>query len=253
MFEYQTGWASLAEENGFIVAYPTGGVRYSLGYRWNVYKWGDPPDDFGFLMALINQLERDYQIDPSRIYMTGHSSGAGMTTTFALKNASVLAAIAPVSGVWVTYYDMDPYNMSRPNAHIPVYIWRGELETEEYGGLQEKQYWIDWNKVDKTPKYVNEGGYKTEIYTGGDAEVRLTEIIETSHTDTYDLNTASKIWYDFFVRFSRSASQGLALWEYVAIPVAISLAVGAAVIIVRRKRHRDKQDLTSFPPVVKPS
>jgi len=252
LFELSTGWMHLAEGNDFIVAYPDGGIGYAFGFRWNVYKWGESPDDFGFLMALISQLKSDYQIDSSRIYMTGHSSGASMTTTFALRNANVLAAIAPVSGLWITSYDIDPSNISRPNAHIPVHIWRGEFESEEIGSWLEKQYWIDWNDVDETPTYIDEGGYKTEVYTG-DAEVRLTEIIETSHTETYDPNTASMIWYDFFVRFSRSASPGLALWQYVAIPVVISFAIGVAVIIIRRKRRRDKQDLTSLAPAVKPS
>lgn len=253
MFELQSGWMSLAETNGFIVACPNGGISYSLGFRWNVFNWVDSPDDVGFLMELINKIESDYQIDSSRIYMTGHSSGASMTTTFAFTNASVLAAIAPVSGRWITSYGIDPYNMSRPNAHIPVYIWRGELESEEYGSLPEREYWIDWNKVGATPTYVNEGLYKTEIYTGGFAEVRFTEIFETVHTYTYDIGTARKIWYDFFVRFNKSASPEPVLWVYLAIPIVISSVVGVAVVITRRIRHRDKQDSASLSGVVKPS
>lgn len=255
LFGLQSGWMSLAETNGFIVVFPDGGIWYSLGYRWNVYNWTDSPNDAGFLMELINELESNYQIDDSRIYMTGHSSGAGMTTTFAFTNASVLAAIAPVSGRWITSYGMNPYNMSQPNAHLPVYIWRGELEDEEYGSLQEKDYWIDWNKAGKNPTYENEGIYKTEIYTGGYAEVRFTEIFETVHTYTYDSQTASKIWYDFFMGFRRSASVEPVFWGYLVIPIVISATVGVAVVIVivRRIRRRDKQDSASLSGAVKPS
>jgi len=173
LFELQTRWMVLSEENGFIVVYPTGGVSYSYGFKWNVYNWVDSPDDVGFLMALINQLKSDYLIDSSRVYMTGHSSGASMTITFAFKYANVLAAIAPVSGRWMTTLGIDPNNISQPNAPLPIYIWQEEMESNEYEYQLQKQYWIDWNKVDKTPAYVTEGDYKTEIYTGGDAEVAL--------------------------------------------------------------------------------
>jgi len=61
---------------------------------------------------------------------------------------------------------------------------------------------VDWNRVSKTPRIVTEGIYRTEIYTGGAAEVRLTEIKYRGH-DTYDCATKEKIWYDFFVRLSR--------------------------------------------------
>jgi len=101
-------------------------------------------------------------------------------------------------------YDIDPYAVPQPKAPIPIYIWRGEIESwpsSQEDELQ-KQYWIDWNHVNKTPKIVTERAYTTEIYTGGDAEVRFTEIKNRGH-NTYDLGTARKIWNDFFSRLSR--------------------------------------------------
>jgi polyhydroxybutyrate depolymerase len=208
-FAITTGWINLSEENNFIVVCPTGSISYPPGFQWNIYNWVDSPDDVGFLMALINQIKSDYLIDPSRIYMTGYSNGASMTNTFAFKHANVLAAIATVSGRWMTTLDVDPYNISQPNSPLPVYIWRGEKETSRAGSQTrdvqdqlQKQYWMDWNNVNKTPTVVVDGIYKTEIYTGGDAEVRFTEIRDRGH-DTYDPDTTAKIWYDFFVRFSR--------------------------------------------------
>jgi len=56
-------------------------------------------DDIGFLTTLIDTLERDLCIDPDRVYSTGHSNGAGMTTTLGCELGDRLAAIAPVSGV----------------------------------------------------------------------------------------------------------------------------------------------------------
>jgi poly(3-hydroxybutyrate) depolymerase len=199
-----SGWSILAESEGFIAVFPDGGV-------WNIYDWnGIGRDDAGFLMAVINKVKADYLIDESRIYMTGHSMGAGMTITFAFKYANVLAAIAPASGPWLNstqYYKINPYKVPQPNAPIPVYIWRGENEfwpSAEENRLQ-IQYWVGLNKDNETPQIITEGLYKIEIYTEGNAEVRYTEIKNRGH-DTYNHETASKIWNEFFKNLSRNST-----------------------------------------------
>ena len=196
-----SGWSILAEAHGFIAVFPNGGPW------WNAYDWVNPRDDVGFLMALIDKLKTDYLIDETRVYLTGHSNGASMVISLTFKHTDVLAAIAAASGPWMTgdrMYDIDPYAVPQPKAPIPVYVWRGEIESwpsSQEDELQ-KQYWIEWNHVNKTPKIVTEGAYTTEIYAGGDAEVRFTEIKNRGH-NTYDLGTARKIWNDFFSRLSR--------------------------------------------------
>jgi len=218
--ETQTGWSYLAESNDFIVAYPDGGAW------WNVYDWGGsralPPsgpgpkqivrDDAGFLLAMIGQIESDYAIDTGRIYMTGYSIGASMAIMFAFKFDEVLAAIAPVSSAWMTndpVYNVDPYSVPQPKEPIPVYLWRGSLEG--WPSLEEDQsqmqYWISLNHASNGPTIVVNGSYRTEIYTGGSAEVRHTEIAGRGHATSYDHTTAQMIWFDFFVRFSRESGQ----------------------------------------------
>jgi polyhydroxybutyrate depolymerase len=56
-------------------------------------------DDVGFLSALVDDLSAELCVDASRIYSTGMSNGAGMTTTLGCELGGTLAAIAPVSGV----------------------------------------------------------------------------------------------------------------------------------------------------------
>lgn len=256
VFAVASGWTNLSEENGFILACPSGSTPYSAGFRWNIYNWTDPPDDVGFLMTLIGQLKSDYPIDSSRIYMTGYSNGASMTNTFAFKYADVLAAAAPVSGRWMTALGVDPYSISQPNASLPVYIWRGELETSQNGfetrevqDQLQKQYWIDWNKLDKAATYVTAGIYKTEIYSGSQGEVRFTEVEGRSH-NTYDPDTTAKIWKDFFTRFRREAngrvrvisSADMTLWMYLAILLAIFAVIGVGVAVAIRKSHKPKLD-----------
>lgn len=57
------------------------------------------PDDVAFTNALIDHLEQTLCIDPTRVYSTGISNGAGMSTLLGCRIPNRLAAIAPVAGI----------------------------------------------------------------------------------------------------------------------------------------------------------
>jgi polyhydroxybutyrate depolymerase len=81
---------------GDVVLTPqgTGGEAF-----WNIVPSLAQPDDVAYTGALIDQTERTECIDPTRVYSTGISNGAGLSTLLGCKLTSRLAAIAPVSGV----------------------------------------------------------------------------------------------------------------------------------------------------------
>ena len=56
-------------------------------------------DDVGFIDALLDALTDEYCIDADRVFSTGMSNGAGMSTTLACELGGRFAAIAPVAGV----------------------------------------------------------------------------------------------------------------------------------------------------------
>ena len=56
-------------------------------------------DDVAFLGTLLDSLSTSLCVDPARVYSTGLSNGAGMSTTLACELGDRIAAIAPVSGV----------------------------------------------------------------------------------------------------------------------------------------------------------
>jgi polyhydroxybutyrate depolymerase len=91
-----SGFDSLSDRYGFIVAYPDGIRR-----GWNDGRTTadvNGADDLGFIRALIADLESRYSIDPKRIYATGMSNGATFSQYLACNEGSLIAAIAPVSG-----------------------------------------------------------------------------------------------------------------------------------------------------------
>lgn len=70
---------------------------------WNIYPdqgeaLSGTLDDVAFLKGLIDDAVSKLCADPSRIYLTGFSNGAGMTAVLACELGGRLAAIAPVSG-----------------------------------------------------------------------------------------------------------------------------------------------------------
>ena len=80
---------------GDVVLTPQGTGRDAF---WNILPNLAQPDDVAYTVALIDQTERTECIDPTRVYSTGISNGAGLHAA-GCKLTSRLAAIAPVSGV----------------------------------------------------------------------------------------------------------------------------------------------------------
>lgn len=79
----------VAEAAGYLIACPKGRGPTSL-YLGNAGK---------DVLDVVRQMEKDYNIDPDRIYLLGHSMGGYGAWSVAANNPGVFAAIAPVSGL----------------------------------------------------------------------------------------------------------------------------------------------------------
>jgi polyhydroxybutyrate depolymerase len=124
-------WNKLADENGFIVVYPSG-TGFPL-------RWGTLPRaggenrggrDVTFISDLIDKLEQDYHIDPARIYANGLSNGGGMAFLLACKLADRIAAVGGVAGAYST-----PWSECSPSRPVPVIAFHGDADPiVPYGG-----------------------------------------------------------------------------------------------------------------------
>lgn len=115
-----TGWNQIAEENGFLVVYPSG-TGFPL--RWLAGGTGDPQPDVKFISDLIDQLEGDYNIDENRIFVNGLSNGGGMSFVLACKLSERVAAFAGVAGAYV--FPWDECQSARP---VPAIIFHGTAD-----------------------------------------------------------------------------------------------------------------------------
>lgn len=114
-------WHQLAEEAGFIVAYPQG-TGFPL--HWNSgdlgLRLGDGANDVVYLNALMDWFISNWCIDESRIYVNGLSNGGGMTDLIACQLAYRVAAVGMVAGAY------NPLGTScRPARTMPVIAFHG--------------------------------------------------------------------------------------------------------------------------------
>ena len=95
-------WNELADEEGFIVVYPSG-----LGFpkRWRVSPDFDDSAaveiELQFFRDLIDKLSKEYNIDPERVYANGLSNGGGMSVRLACDMPEHIAAIGCVAGAYL--------------------------------------------------------------------------------------------------------------------------------------------------------
>lgn len=119
-FEAYTGFMSVADRAGFIIAYPQGAGDPPT---WDVWQGSN---DIQFVRDLIDHLESQCGVDPARIYATGHSLGGGMVNRLACDLADRLAAIGSISGAYV---NADPCSPSRP---ISILAEHGTADTDVF-------------------------------------------------------------------------------------------------------------------------
>jgi polyhydroxybutyrate depolymerase len=124
------GLNQASEDNGFLLAFPDG-TKNSMGQRfWNATDAccdleHSGVDDVAYINAVIDDMERQYNVDKKRVYLTGHSNGGFMSHRMACDSANRIAAIASLAGaVWK---DPSKCNPARP---VPVLEIHGDMDTE---------------------------------------------------------------------------------------------------------------------------
>jgi polyhydroxybutyrate depolymerase len=96
--EGNTGFSTLADQDGFAVAYPDGLLNPSISQTDWGYFFNDFADDVGFLRQLIDALQTSVGPDRKRIYVTGFSAGALMSHRMGVQASDLVAAIGSVEG-----------------------------------------------------------------------------------------------------------------------------------------------------------
>ncbi|MGQ0620904.1 MAG: alpha/beta hydrolase family esterase [Panacagrimonas sp.] len=129
------GWDKLADQHGFLVAYPEGLYR-----SWNA---GDccakaqekQINDIGYLRATIEQIRKDYRVDTQRIYGNGFSNGGMLLAYVACNDPGLFTAIALNAATLMT-------KSCSPDSGLPVLVIQGREDSRIPwdGGTVENTY-----------------------------------------------------------------------------------------------------------------
>jgi polyhydroxybutyrate depolymerase len=182
-------FSNVADREGFLIVYPEG-----LDEVWNP---SPGSRDVQFISDLIDYIQRRCQVDPDRIYASGHSNGGGMVHRLACDLADRISAIGTISGAYQSSGQCSP---SRP---VPVFAIHGTADNIiPYEGIP---HWAaDWagrNDCDPEPAEIPHNVLIQETKWSScreGADVILYTIQDLGHDWTHDLiNMGQTIW-DFF-------------------------------------------------------
>jgi polyhydroxybutyrate depolymerase len=120
--ERLSGYRALSDQEGFIVAWPTG-----IDQAWNVGPCctkSRAVDDVAFAKAIVADVKARACVDAKRVYSTGYSMGGGMSHHLACNAADVFAAVAPAA------FDLlaDDEQPCTPKRPITVISFRGTAD-----------------------------------------------------------------------------------------------------------------------------
>ena len=228
-----SGFNAIADTANFIVVYPNG-----IGNSWNVgLSGGSNADDVGFLLALVDTLHRQFNINYQRVYSTGFSNGGFMSYKLACEVPNSFAAIAPVSG---TMTDAS-FAACQPSLAMPVLHIHGTSDfvvsyVGSFGNISAEAalaVWTGFNNcpatpvIENLPDLVGEGS-TVQRYTwapcDNGSEVVLLKVINGGHTwpgsvgvtglgiTNRDIVASSEIW-NFVKRFTRGETTAISQKE----------------------------------------
>jgi polyhydroxybutyrate depolymerase len=152
-------FAPEADARGMLYAFPDGTVD-SVGNRfWNATDaccnfFGSAVDDVAYLRSLIQAIGVELNVDPSRVFIAGHSNGGFMAYRFACDQADVVAAVVSVAGA--TFENPADCAPSRPVRTLQIHgtadgtiDYNGGFTVATYpGAIETTETWATYNGCD---------------------------------------------------------------------------------------------------------
>lgn len=129
-----TGFDAVADEHGFIVAYPTG-IDNEWNYVDGIQGYDLNTPDLEFLRVLVADLSARYPVDPARVYVAGFSNGGYMAQHLACKAADLFAAYASVGAAG---YGGQPGNCGDPEPVSILFIHGTADAVVPFAGLRQE-------------------------------------------------------------------------------------------------------------------
>jgi polyhydroxybutyrate depolymerase len=202
---------SMSDTLGFVLAIPEGTGGMKFGRIWGVWNGGSwqggsccgEADDVGFISSMIHDIQKNYAIDPNRIFATGISNGALMTNRLGCELSDTIAAIAVVApsavpaqcspskklSVMVIQGTNDPANPLDGSEPRSIFRDKGLLSMPykrmtAYETINAWKHTLGLNDTEPVPSYTNNNAsctaYKNTSHNS--PEVELCVVTGMGHT-----------------------------------------------------------------------
>jgi len=203
-YNYGSGWSTLADERGFALLFPGQRQLNNAIGSFNWFKSGDNRRGGGEALSIrqmINQVVNDHAVDPSRVFITGLSSGGAMTSVMLATYPEVFAGGAIIAGLpyrtdslpWALFR-MKGYGSSSDRSldalvrgasefsgpWPTISVWHGDLDKtvdDSNAGAIVRQ-WQKLLKVEGPPTRVEEvDGFPRKVWCDADGREVIEEYI----------------------------------------------------------------------------
>jgi len=99
------GFSAIADSYGFLLVSPDGDKEAGGDENrfWNASSaccnfYQSDVDDSAYVLNIIKEVKADFNVDPNRVYLVGHSNGGFMSYRAAYDHSETIAAIASLAG-----------------------------------------------------------------------------------------------------------------------------------------------------------
>ena len=184
-----TGLNRLADEEGWLVAYPDGKSWWNIPWgSWNAeyccgYAQRREVDDLAFLNLLMDDILKAYPADSKQVSIVGVSNGGMMAYRAGCAMAERLSAIGIVAGamppgpcepkaplsVMIVHGTEDPYVLYQGGESPNSGYKRRDASVEEA-----VRFWVNHNQLSVTPDRLERGAVIEERYRRGDNRISVT-------------------------------------------------------------------------------
>ena len=106
-------WKDIADKEGFILAGPN---------SMNPARWSSTDDSEDFLRELVQQLISQYSIDPTKVFLFGHSAGAVYALNLSMSQSEYFAATAIHAGSWRSSEELNIVRLAKRKTPIAIFV-----------------------------------------------------------------------------------------------------------------------------------
>ena len=208
------GLDEVASSQNFVVCYPQGSLDNDNTTHWNARLSISSTDDIGFLSALAQHLQTQYNLDPNKTYTGGFSNGGFMSYTLVAEAPNVFKGAASITGTmsgytWDNRADIDPVSILQiTGAQDNVVPMDGSMsEWGGWGGAPHMDTIINFWKGLNQITTINTSNSTNELDAfhfengNGNTKVWYYKFHNMGHEipmdESYGLSSAELMW-DFF-------------------------------------------------------